>query len=58
MIAFSNFKKLSFPSSMPDTKTVDERKDSRGGSVLDNQDHPSHYKTLNKNMKDLESEEK
>lgn len=57
MIAFANFKKLSFPSSMPDTKTVDERKDSRGGSVLDNQDDPSHYKTLNNNIKDLESEE-
>jgi hypothetical protein len=27
MVAFAHFKKLAFPTSMPDTKTLDTRKD-------------------------------
>jgi hypothetical protein len=56
MIGFTNFKKLAFPSSMPDNK-ADVKKDSRGGSVLDTNDNASNYKTLSTNKNDIESEE-
>lgn len=56
MVSFANFKKLAFPSSMPDNK-ADAKKDSRGGSALDTNDNASNYKTLSTNRNDVESEE-
>lgn len=53
MVAFTNFKKLAFPSSMPDGK---DREKSRGTSALDTQDQPDHYRTINSGPRDIEEE--
>mmetsp|Transcript_31488 Transcript_31488/g.30981 ORF Transcript_31488/g.30981 Transcript_31488/m.30981 type:complete len:143 (+) Transcript_31488:1177-1605(+) len=46
MVAFTNFKKLAFPSSMPDNKNDIKNGESRGGSALEHRDNTSHYKPL------------
>ena len=58
MVAFAHFKKLAFPSSMPDHKIDSKNVDSRGGSAMEANDNASHYKTMASNDKDLEQEEK
>ena len=49
--------KLAFPSAIPDNKTIDTRKDSRSGSVIDQLDNPNHYKTLNENANNIDNDE-
>lgn len=57
MVAFTHFKKLAFPSSMPDVKNEGKNIDSRGGSVMENHESASQYKTINSNNKGGESED-
>jgi len=57
MVAFANFKKLAFPSSMPDNKAETKKIDSRGGSVMEIAENAPHYKTMASNKKEWESDE-
>jgi hypothetical protein len=56
MIAFENFKRLAFPSSMPDNKGPETARENRIGSALDVNDNPLHYKTINSSTKNQDSE--
>jgi len=60
MVAFINFKKLAFPSSVPDNNDAGTVNDMRVSSALDSNENLLHYKTINNsNMNpDSETEEK